>query len=120
MSKQYQQGDVLLIPIQDPREGDIPEGIAKPEIVRTERVTLALGEVTGHSHVIDDVDLITDFFGSPVVIVGKEGNTLKHVDEDDTLTEEHTPLELEPGAYMVREQREYTGPAAVRARAVID
>jgi hypothetical protein len=120
MSEMYQQGDVLLIPIQDPRKGELPEGAKAPEIVRTERVTLALGEVTGHSHVIDDVDLIEDFFGSPVVIIGEGGNTLKHIDEDDVLTEEHEPLEIEPGAYMVREQREYTGPESIRQRAVVD
>ena len=120
MSKMYQQGDVLLIPIQDPHKGELPEGTKAPTIVRTDRVTLALGEVTGHSHVIDDVDLIDDFFGSPVVIVGEDGNTLKHIDEDDTLTEEHEPLEIEPGAYMVREQREYTGPQSIRQRAVVD
>ena len=119
MPKMYQQGDVLLIPIQDPRTSDLPEGVKAPTIVRQERVTLALGEITGHSHVIDDVDLIEDFFGSPVLVVD-EPVTLKHVDEDDTLTDEHKPLEIDPGVYMVREQREYDGPQAIRARAVVD
>ena len=119
MPKMYQQGDVLLIPIQDPRTSELPEGVKTPEIVHQERVTLAEGEITGHVHVIDDVDMIEDFFGSPVIVVD-EPVVLKHVDEKDVLTDEHKPLTIEPGVYMVREQREYDGPQAIRARAVVD
>ena len=38
----FRQGDVLLVPVKE-----IPSGL-----VQTKKVTLALGEVTGHHHTV--------------------------------------------------------------------
>ena len=113
------QGDVLLIPV-DP---DVVAGAAAPETRRVldrveGRLVLAEGEATGHAHVIveDNARLESQGFGEfrrnrhggswsesrTVLIV--EGAPVRLVHE------EHDPLTVPTGGYLVRRQREYAPP----------
>lgn len=93
----WRQGDVIIIAA--------PVGAVSDKAVPREdgRVVLAHGELTGHAHAIkskraslwtmkDTADLI--------LRVGKGGAVVRH--------EEHAPISLPPGDYVVRRQREYT------------
>jgi hypothetical protein len=102
MKKLYRQGDVLLIPTQS-----IPDSLK-----RTKRVTLALGEVTGHHHSILD--------GNAVGYADDENSLAKYVEVNDSngaaLThQEHDTIVLPEGSYRVIGQVEYTpqGPSRV-------
>jgi hypothetical protein len=94
----YRQGDVLILPINE-----IPNNLN-----RTKRVTLALGEVTGHHHSIsdgavgyaDDSDALADYFE-----VNDESADLTH--------QEHDTITLPKGKYRKVIQVEYT-PEAIR------
>jgi len=121
------QGDVLLIRVPQPID------TLKLKLVPREdgQVVLAHGEVTGHAHrlsslecnlFIDERRLISEedtvgifsrlgggAVGRPVpdkVLEVKETVMLTH--------EEHGPIELPPGQYIVRRQREYD-PKGLRA-----
>lgn len=107
----YRQGDVLLVRLDsDPGAGaDIPrEG---------GRVVLAHGEVTGHAHAIaephvrhmaladrslarDDAAVV-----SLLEVIGQDA-WLRH--------EEHAPIQIPPGRYLVTRQREYVPRALPR------
>lgn len=89
----YRQGDVLIVPVSE-----IPAGLT-----RTKRVTLALGEVTGHHHTISEAeatgygtaeDALATYFESSVTM------TLTH--------QEHNPVVIPPGKYQAIRQVEYT------------
>lgn len=93
--KAYRQGDVILVVANS-----IPQG------VRTNRpnLTLALGEVTGHSHRITQgtaelIDVQTAEGLSTYLSVGEDGALLTH--------EEHGKIALPKGVYQVWIQREY-------------
>lgn len=90
----YRQGDVMLR-----RAATIPVGNTKT----LDRATIALGEVTGHAHiltgdleetVIRDADLERRF----IRVLG-DGGVLTH--------EEHATIQIPPGDYDVVRQREY-------------
>ena len=97
-SKIYRQGDVLVIPVST-----IPKGLKK-----TKKVTLALGEVTGHHHTIhsgavgyaNDVDALVDYLE-----VTEDAADLTH--------QEHSTIPVPKGTYQVIKQVEYT-PEAIR------
>lgn len=97
-SKVFRQGDVLIVPC-----GSIPTDLKK-----TNRVTLALGEVTGHHHSIaegangyaSDVDALCDF-----VEVTAGTADLTH--------QEHETIALPAGTYRIVRQVEYS-PAELR------
>jgi len=99
---QYRQGDVLLTRIEGLPEGATAK--AKP----TKRSTLALGEVTGHSHVlVAERTTIREYvmpgsdFGALVdALVVEDVATLTH--------QEHATLTVPPGTYKVTRQREYS------------
>lgn len=94
----YRQGDVLLIPVNE-----IPNNL-----VKTKKVTLALGEVTGHHHTIfdgavgfaDDEQALAQF----IEVTGK-GADLTH--------QEHETISIPAGKYRSVIQSEYT-PEAIR------
>jgi len=96
------QGDLLLVPI-----GGLPEGV-RP--VRSGRIVLARGEATGHAHVVDDERASLHSLEWPATrflsVVGEEPVFLVH--------EEHDRLEVQPGVYEVRRQREYEPSRASR------
>lgn len=97
-NKIYRQGDVLVIPIST-----IPSGLKA-----TKKVTLALGEVTGHHHTIhagaigyaSDVDALVEY-----VEVTAPSADLTH--------QEHSTISIPTGTYKVVKQVEYT-PAELR------
>ena len=94
----YRQGDVLIVRVES-----IPENL-----VKTKKVTLALGEVTGHHHsilsenVVGFADVETAL---AKYIEVKEAATLTH--------QEHDPITLPKGTYKAIIQKEYE-PGALR------
>ena len=94
----YRQGDVIIIPVEA-----FPTNTT--EVLRDGgRIILAAGEVTGHHHAIasEGAALLAapntdDRF---LRIMDASGVTLTH--------EEHAPIVLPAGNYVVRIQREYT------------
>jgi hypothetical protein len=126
------QGDVLLIPI-DPElvDGEAPANRRVRDRVDG-RVVLAEGEATGHAHAIVDQHARLElqnfgeyrrtwinsghWTGSRTVLI-IEGSPATPLHED------HDPLTVPPGGYLVRRQREYvpaTHDRESRSRRVID
>jgi hypothetical protein len=94
------QGDVFVqaIPV-------LPKGI---DSVPLPHGTLVHGEITGHSHRLDDLATGTLFAGR------QSGEFfLRIVSPAQIVHEEHGTLHLAPGAYRVWRQREYS-PEAIR------
>lgn len=94
----YRQGDVLIR-----RIGSLPKQKAQPRLTGI----LAYGEVTGHSHKVEDLTHaeVLEVGSGLYLRVGQEGVRIVH--------EEHAPINLPPGDYEVEIQREYT-PAEIR------
>lgn len=93
------QGDLLFIPIEK-----LPRKLKKQK-----DNTIALGEVTGHSHVLEE--------GS---VFKADGEKYLEVPKDSKVVhQEHGPVSLPAGNYLVRRQREYK-PAKRRAQTVVD
>jgi len=93
--KTYRQGDVLLVPVNE-----IPSGLKT-----VKKLTLALGEVTGHHHSIygggavgfaDDEEALADY----VSVSAPEGVELVH--------QEHDTITIPKGTYQNVRQQEYT------------
>lgn len=84
------QGDVILISVKKRQD----EGKKLPHL------TLAEGEVTGHSHRISE---------GQAQLYEKDGTLyLRVLSETATLThEEHKAIQIPQGSWMVRIQREY-------------
>ena len=101
----YRQGDVLVVPL-DPTE--MPPNVVAAPRDRRNRMVLALGEATGHAHVLtgERVALLCppDDPGTLLLVIEGYGR-LVH--------EEHGPIALSPGTYRVIRQREYF-PGAIR------
>lgn len=100
MSKQFvaRQGDVIIVATTS-----IPKGLK--EVPRENgRVVLAHGEVTGHAHVIDDPAVL--FLESDL----KEmGDRFVRIENDcQVVHDEHDPITLPAGDYLIRRQREYS------------
>ena len=99
----YRQGDILIIPTKSHNHGS--------EIERDNgRVVLAYGEVTGHAHAIAAPEATLYNLGdgseaSDRLLTALAPVILRH--------EEHAPINLPAGNYVIRRQREYT-PEAVR------
>ena len=95
----YRQGDIFIQEVSA-LPADLPE---------LAHGTLAHGEVTGHSHRLEDIDTATLFAG--------DRENLEHylqVDEPGArvVHDEHGPIALQPGIYRTWRQREYT-PAGI-------
>lgn len=92
----YRQGDVLIF------RADVD--VSSYEEVPRENgsVVLAHGEVTGHKHRLDDpgVCLLRKEGISDRVLTVMETSWLRH--------EEHDTIELPPGKFVVRIQKEYS------------
>ena len=75
MLRQIRQGDVLLVACDEPA----PAGAT-----RATRVVLAVGETTGHAHVLTGLAVLTWSVGEQgyVRIVGDRPGTLQHEDHD--------------------------------------
>jgi hypothetical protein len=101
MELHLRQGDVLLIEVKG-----LPNG-AKP-LPRNGRIVLAYGEVTGHAHAI------ADEFANLMEAEGKRYLRIDSGERVATLVhEEHATVEIPPGIYEVRQQREYS-PEEIR------
>ena len=96
----FRQGDIALIPVDD-----VPAGLKKVPREKG-RMVLAHGEVTGHAHVIegDAVFLAED-------LAEMEGRFLKVEQECSLVHDEHSTIQVPPGSYEVRRQREYAPEA---------
>jgi len=96
----YRQGDVLLVPCDAGMEHGVE---VKRDPVRG--LVLAVGEATGHMHHIQaPVDAAALFDISPDKL-----DRLLEVRMPVTLYhDEHAPIGIDPGSYVVRRQREYT------------
>lgn len=82
------QGDVILLPVQQVEGKKLPH------------LTLAEGEVTGHSHRISEGQAeLREENGTLYLRVLSEKATLTH--------EEHKAIQIPQGSWMVRIQREY-------------
>lgn len=85
--KTLQQGDVLM------QRVSIPED-AKKLKPKDRGWVLAEGEVTGHAHVIDQIDNCEMY--------ESEGTLYLHVNEDCTVIhEEHNPIDIPSGDYVI-------------------
>jgi hypothetical protein len=93
-NKTFRQGDCLVIACKE-----IPSNLK-----RTKMVTLALGEVTGHSHTIqtdgcvgyaDSEDALAEY-----IEVKGQSAQLTH--------QEHSTIEIPIGSYKIVRQTEYT------------
>ncbi len=97
----WRQGDVFIQRVEEipaaVREAPIPHGV------------LVHGEVTGHSHRLEDLSTAQLFSG------GAPGEMFVEVVSPIAriVHEEHGPIALESGTYRVWRQREYT-PEAIR------
>ena len=93
----YRQGDVLIVSVDF-----IPKTV-EPVARDKGRVVLAYGEVTGHAHAIK----------SPKAALFRDSKLaaiFMHVTGDDTVAlehEEHATINIPPGAWEIRHQREY-------------
>ena len=92
----YRQGDVLIAP----HDGETEATEEHPRDARG-RVILAAGEATGHHHAIRSkhARLYATATAGLMVLEALRRVTLRH--------EEHAPIVLPPGKYLVRRQREY-------------
>jgi hypothetical protein len=95
MTKQLQQGDVILTQIKSLPEGAIQR---KPD---TRGVVLAEGEVTGHFHGIKEKGVHLYEQNGEVFLVNESGEPvcLNH--------QEHNPVTVDPGVWKVGIVREF-------------
>lgn len=100
----WRHGDVLIA-----QTTSIPES-AK----RSSSPILVRGEVTGHSHRIEDP-------AAAEVWIARNGELyLKILATTRIIHEEHHPITLQPGNYHVWQQREYAPQALQKIRPVYD
>jgi hypothetical protein len=87
---QHRHGDVALNPVSAEDREPLERG----------RIVLALGEATGHAHVLTGDVVMWSVEGQRYVKVGAQGATLTH--------EEHGVQTVAPGTYEVIIQREWS------------
>lgn len=102
-TRHYRQGDVLIERVET-----IPSNAVKQKVAG--RIILAHGEVTGHHHSIevddaDPADWWKSADGSEQFVCLSKAGQVVH--------QEHGAVDLAPGNYRVRRQREYS-PEAIR------
>lgn len=96
----YRQGDVALVEMDK-----VPDLTERGKEVVRGRVVLALGEITGHSHVLA---------GEVAEFVAPSGARMVWVEAPaEVVHQEHAAIEILPGWYWVQQQREYQ-PDAIR------
>jgi hypothetical protein len=93
-STTYRQGDILFMRIETSVTEDCPDPC--------EEIQIAEGEVTGHHHTAKgkNLGMLFKSGGDIIDFLAPEGCRIEH--------DEHNTLELPPGRYRVRRQREYT------------
>ena len=125
----YQQGDVVMFKVDEEYFNDHTRTDIKYKIGysggKDEHAIVAFGEVTGHKHQVNMKDMVKEAgvtlsmgYNREAGIDVPEGFTV--IDAPVTIThEEHKPVELPPGYYMVRIVREFDHIAG-RSRYVAD
>lgn len=93
----YRQGDVYLVAVA--RSQGFTQAPAEKRV-------LALGEVTGHRHEVINGTLWIDERGE-LYVEADEDTYVDHLTEQDVPTGEHARVDLAPGVYHVRIQRQY-------------
>lgn len=98
----YRHGDLIFKPVAKVDKRSLKK-LALDKIDKKFGFTLALGEVTGHKHVMvaekkDDLQIYQDSFGRFVVEVSKP-TVLSH--------EEHAALTFQPGIYLMEIEQEH-------------
>lgn len=109
------QGDVLLIKLPDAVE------VSGSKVERDEqgRIVVMEGELTGHAHAIHEADVeVQNITLSPAIAealgadkgfgTDTKALCLSVADTANLVHEEHDPIRLEKGRYVVVRQREYT------------
>lgn len=103
---QFRQGDILITEVA--KGDEVPE--LKAGNVKADSI-IALGEATGHAHVVKgDAVLHAISLDNMYIAVGPDGGLVSHealpgvevTDEDY-----HNPIELKEGTYTAVRQREY-------------
>ena len=126
--KKYQQGDVVMLKVDDDyfknnvRSG---EEVVSYNTQSHNNPVLAFGEVTGHKHQIHMKDMLDK--AEVTLHMGYRGeagvdvpDAFEVCEETVVLThEEHNPIELPPGKYIVKIVREFDHIAG-RSRYVAD
>ena len=126
--KKYQQGDVVMLKVDDDYFKDnvrSGEEIASYNTQSHNNPVLAFGEVTGHKHQIHMKDMLDK--AEVTLHMGYRGeagvdvpDAFEVCEETVILThEEHNPIELPPGKYIVKIVREFDHIAG-RSRYVAD
>ncbi len=93
----FRHGDVLIAAVEE-----IPQDAKKEQ-----KLILAHGEITGHTHRIEDPTTAEMFGHEGLLYIRVIGESAR------VIHEEHKPIELPRGTYKVWQQREYT-PQAIR------
>lgn len=103
----FRQGDVMFVPCER-----IPAGESR----KRENGTVAYGQVTGHSHHLADLATADVFeVGEGLYVhVSEEGISLSGEPGCSFVHEEHCTINLPPGDFEVRIQREYS-PEEIRS-----
>ena len=97
---QYRQGDVFLQKIEK-----LPDGKQEKVPAENGKLVLAHGEATGHHHAVDAHKAVLMLIGTAMYLRCLKQTVLRH--------EEHGPVVLPAGDYLVRRQREYS-PEEIR------
>ena len=95
----YRQGDVLIM-----RVPSIPAD-ATPSKRDKGRIILAYGEITGHSHAIEDTKAKGWLSGETLYLDLEKKTKVWH--EDHNPKQDDKPMVLDPGQYVVLNQVEY-------------
>jgi len=94
----YRQGDVLLIPVENPISTRFLKYVRRK---KGQGIILATGEATGHHHRVRETSA-REYRGpgqTRYLKVGAKGATMTH--------EEHDPVAIPEGVFQVVQQREY-------------
>lgn len=110
MQNHYRHGDVSFHQVTE-EEAMAIIGKNKPKVRSAKSFVVALGEVTGHKHVMTAERPTIDIYG---VFAEQEkvdmsaAEVLFHVKEPVSMThEEHAKIALEPGFYVRKIEREF-------------
>ena len=96
--KQYRQGDVFIIEAL----GATPTAAHKRAPSPGGRVVLAQGSATGHAHAITSP--------GAVLMTAPDDDAILMLESDATLVhDEHDPIALPAGTFLVRIQRQWDG-----------
>lgn len=104
MEKLYRHGDLCI-----KRVAELPKGLKKKK-----DAVLALGEITGHSHVLVPLKKKVQVYEN------EQGQVLFEVEQEAKLThQEHKTIIIGKGIYTVIREREYN-PFEAEIRQVLD